>query len=91
MFSQEDKQNLEVLARKVRSQLNLASQHEKRVHRHLEEMKLQLQSARKDLEALRQQLHKAESLEREAAAAADQMETHVRVWRAAAQVTGFLS
>ncbi|XP_076023406.1 dynein heavy chain domain-containing protein 1, partial [Genypterus blacodes] len=85
MVSQEDKQNLEVLAGKVRRQLNLASHQENQIRQRLQEIKLQLQSVRKDSEELREQLHKAESLEREAAAAARQIERHVAAWGDAAQ------
>ncbi|KAF7656220.1 hypothetical protein LDENG_00044700 [Lucifuga dentata] len=84
-YSQEDKQNLELLAAKVRAHLQRARQHKEEVELHLQDVRLQLQSVRQDLEELRRRLREAEKREREAAAAADQVERHLRSWRAAAQ------
>ncbi|XP_071386131.1 dynein heavy chain domain-containing protein 1 [Centroberyx affinis] len=85
-FSQEaSKQHLEALAMEARGRLRLARLQEEEVCRRLEDMELQLQFVQKDLEELLMQLHRAESLERQAAAAVRQMERHVTAWEAAAQ------
>ncbi|XP_076585176.1 dynein heavy chain domain-containing protein 1 [Chaetodon auriga] len=79
------KQQLEVLAKEARGQLNMAKQHKEDTYRHLEGIKLQLQLVQKELEEQLLGLHTAESSEREAVNAAGQLEIHVRNWRAAAQ------
>lgn len=81
------KQQLEVLAKEAQSQLHLAKQHKEDVYHCLEHVKLQLQLVQKELEERLVELHTAESSEREATSAAGQLETRVRDWRAAAQVT----
>lgn len=81
------KQQLEVLAKEAQSQLYLARQCKEDTYHHLKEIKLQLQLVQKELKEQLLSLHTAESSEREAATAAGQLETHVRDWRAAAQVT----
>lgn len=81
------KQQLEMLAKEARSQLHLAKQHMEDAYHCLEDVKNQLQLVQKELEEQLLELHTAESSEREATSAAGQLETHVRDWRAAAQVT----
>lgn len=81
------KQRLEVLVKEARGQLHLAKQQKEDAYHHLEDVMHQLQLVQKDLEKQLLGLHRAESAEREATAAVGQLETHVRHWRAAAQVT----
>lgn len=82
-----DKQQLEVVAGDVHGQLHVAKKHKEDANRRVEDVKLQLRFVQKTLEEQLLQLHKAESVEREAADAVGQLERHVRDWRAAAQVT----
>nr|XP_046228919.1 dynein heavy chain domain-containing protein 1 [Scatophagus argus] len=79
------KQQLEVLAKETKRCLHLAKQYKEEAHHHLEDFKLQLQLVQKELKEQLLGLHAAESTEREASAAAEQLETHARRWRAAAQ------
>ncbi|XP_056223855.1 dynein heavy chain domain-containing protein 1 [Seriola aureovittata] len=79
------KQKLEVVAEQTRGQLYFADQHKEEAHLRLEDVKLQLRFVQKDLEKQLLELHEAESMEREATTAAEQLEAHVRDWRAAAQ------
>ncbi|KAM3865290.1 LOW QUALITY PROTEIN: dynein heavy chain domain-containing protein 1-like [Diretmus argenteus] len=85
-FSQENsKRHLEALAVKAHGRLRLARLQEEELVQRLGHVQLQLQFVQKDLEELLMELHRAESLERQAAAAVSQMEKHVTVWKAAAQ------
>lgn len=81
------KQHLEVLAKDARGQLHLAKQQKEDAYHHLEDVLHQLQLVQKDLEEQLQGLHEAGSAEREATVAVGQLETHVRHWKTAAQVT----
>lgn len=73
----------------ARGHLHLANQQKEDVLKRLEDVKLQLQFVQNNLEEQLLELHKAESMEREATVAAGQLEEHVRNWRAASQVTEF--
>lgn len=75
------------MAKEARGQLHLAKQHKEDAHRHLEDVKLQLQLVQEELEEQMLELQSAESAEREATTVAVQLETYFRDWRAAAQVT----
>ncbi|XP_018537954.1 dynein heavy chain domain-containing protein 1 [Lates calcarifer] len=79
------KQKLEVLVEEARGHLHLANQQKEDVLKRLEDVKLQLQFVQNNLEEQLLELHKAESMEREATVAAGQLEEHVRNWRAASQ------
>lgn len=83
------KQQLELLVKEARCQLHLAKQDKEDAYYCLEDVKLQLELAQKDLEEQLLELHTAESSEREAITAAGQLERHVKSWRAAAEVTEF--
>ncbi|XP_037328902.2 dynein heavy chain domain-containing protein 1-like [Pungitius pungitius] len=76
---------LEGAATEAARRLQLAEQRLEEELRHQEEAELQLQLLQKDLEQEQLELLTAENSEREAASAAEQMETHLRGWRAAAQ------
>uniref|UniRef100_A0AAQ5XW98 AAA+ ATPase domain-containing protein n=1 Tax=Amphiprion ocellaris TaxID=80972 RepID=A0AAQ5XW98_AMPOC len=79
------RQQLQVLAEEVQDQQHLAVQLRKEAYNCLEHAKLQQQFIQNHLEELLQELHKAESTEREVATLAGQLEIFVRDWRAAAQ------
>ncbi|KAM9857652.1 dynein heavy chain domain-containing protein 1 [Aulostomus maculatus] len=79
------KQQLEVLAREVQDRLHLAKTNREDASLCLEDIELQLQMIKKTLEQQVVELRRAESVEREAAAARGQLEGHVREWKAAAQ------
>lgn len=81
------KQQLEELAAEVQGQLHLVKKHKEETWHRLQDLRLQLQEVQKRLEGQVLQLHKAESMEREAFHAVVRVERHVRDWRAAAQVT----
>ncbi|XP_035515196.1 dynein heavy chain domain-containing protein 1-like [Morone saxatilis] len=79
------KQQLEELAKEARGQLHLVKQHKEDAYHHLEDVKLQLQFVQNELEEQLLGLHIAENSEKDITTATRQLETHVRVWRAAAQ------
>ncbi|XP_067441454.1 dynein heavy chain domain-containing protein 1 isoform X1 [Thunnus thynnus] len=79
------KQQLEVLAGEAQNQLYLAKQQKEDAYYFLDDLKFQLQFVQEALKEQLLQLHRAESMEREAATAVGQLEIHVRDWRAAAQ------
>nr|XP_043885125.1 dynein heavy chain domain-containing protein 1 [Solea senegalensis] len=79
------KHRLEGLDREARGRLYLAKQSEEGAQRRLEEFKLRLRLVREDLDELLLELHKAEEMKREATSTAEQLEAHVRDWKAAAQ------
>ncbi|XP_037619572.1 dynein heavy chain domain-containing protein 1 isoform X1 [Sebastes umbrosus] len=80
------KKQLEVLDKEAQGQLQLAKQQMEEEYHRLEDLKLQLQiQIQKELEEELLELQTAESSEREAAAAVEQLETLDRDWRAAAQ------
>lgn len=83
------KQQLEVLAGKAREHLHVAKQQKENAYHFLEEIKYELELIQEVLEEQFLQLHKAESMEREAATVARLLERHVKYWKAAAQVTEF--
>ncbi|KAM3623253.1 uncharacterized protein V6R79_009073 [Siganus canaliculatus] len=72
-----------------RRQLYLAQRHRENVRRHLEDVKLQLQSAQVELEkyVLKGRTATYSCTQKEVVAAAEQLETHARDMRAAAQET----
>lgn len=78
--------HLEALAKKAQDKLDLATQHKEEAYRHLEDVKLQLQLVQKELEEQFLELNTVESTGRVATTAAEQLVTHVREWRIAAQV-----
>ncbi|XP_047222617.1 dynein heavy chain domain-containing protein 1 isoform X3 [Girardinichthys multiradiatus] len=79
------KQQLEVQAGEVRSQLHLLKQLEKEASKCLEDKELQLQNIRNRLEVLMRQLYKAENQEEEATTCAVQVDMHFQDWRTAFQ------
>ncbi|KAM7394625.1 hypothetical protein PAMP_021413 [Pampus punctatissimus] len=79
------KQQLEVLAGECQNQLQLSKRQKEDVYHCLEDVKLQLQVVQEALKEQLLQLQTAESMEREAATAAGQLERHVRHWRTTAQ------
>ncbi|KAM7419727.1 hypothetical protein PAMA_016693 [Pampus argenteus] len=79
------KQQLEVLAGECQAQLRLSKRQKEDVYHCLEYVKLQLQVVQESLKEQLLQLQTAESMEREAATAAAQLERYVRHWRATAQ------
>ncbi|XP_051802066.1 dynein heavy chain domain-containing protein 1 isoform X2 [Acanthochromis polyacanthus] len=79
------RQPLEVLAKEVEGQQRLSVQLREEAYKCLEHAKHQQQFVHNHLEELLQELHKAETTEREVAASAGQLEIFVRDWRAAAQ------
>ncbi|XP_071359544.1 dynein heavy chain domain-containing protein 1 isoform X2 [Trachinotus anak] len=79
------KQQLEVVSKEVRGQLQLTIQHKEDAYNRLEDVKLQLQFVQGELEEHLLELQEAESMEREVTIAAGQLDAHVRNWRAAAQ------
>ncbi|KAM8879925.1 dynein heavy chain domain-containing protein 1 isoform 2-T5 [Spinachia spinachia] len=76
---------LEAEAAEAACQLRLAEQHLEEELRRQEEAALQIQLVQKELEEKQLELLTAENSERVAASAAEEMETHLRGWRAAAQ------
>lgn len=81
------KKQLEAQAEKIRTKLQPAEKQKKDAWNGLEDAKRQLQLVKWDLEDVLLELREAEDMEREAATTAGQLETHIRSWRAAAQVT----
>lgn len=80
-------QPLEVLAGDVRIQLRLAKKHEEDMHNHTENIKQQLQLLHTHLEDQLLELRSAQTAETNAVGALRQLEGHVKLWRALAQVT----
>ncbi|XP_047434083.1 dynein heavy chain domain-containing protein 1 [Mugil cephalus] len=80
------RQQLEAQANEARGRLNLAEQRAAEARRRLEEVALQVRLVKEDLEEQLLQLHEAEISSREAAAYAEQLQTHVRDWTAAQDV-----
>ncbi|XP_056157623.1 dynein heavy chain domain-containing protein 1 [Lampris incognitus] len=76
---------LNELAAEVRSHLRMARLQEEEVCQRLEQRKHQLQLVRKEVEELLMELRRAESLERQAAAAVTAVESNMADWNAAAQ------
>ncbi|XP_029900968.1 dynein heavy chain domain-containing protein 1 [Myripristis murdjan] len=86
MFSREaSKEHLEAQAVDVRSSLHFARLQEELVGQLLEDKKLQLQFVQEMLEELLINLHRAESLDRQADVAVSQMKRHITDWKAAAK------
>ncbi|XP_029980645.1 dynein heavy chain domain-containing protein 1 [Sphaeramia orbicularis] len=80
------KQKLQAQAAEAQSQLQLVRKKKEEAHSWLENVKAQLQSVRTDLEEQLLELHEAERMDKEAAAAEGQMEKYVRMWNDAAQM-----
>ncbi|CAB1347910.1 unnamed protein product, partial [Coregonus sp. 'balchen'] len=81
------KKQLEVRMAESRARLRVARLQEEEAREQLEDMERQQQFLRMDLEELTAQLRKAETLEREAAAAVQQVQCHITDWTAAAKET----
>lgn len=80
-------QHLEVLAREVQVQLHLAKEHKEDLHYHVEDIQYQLQLLHTDLENQLLELHSSQTAETDAIGVLTQLETHITLWRASAQVT----
>lgn len=79
-------QPLEVLAGDVRIQLHLAKKHEEDTYNHVENIKQQLQLLHTHLEDQLLELRSAQTTESNVVGALRQLEGHVKLWRALAQV-----
>lgn len=79
-------QPLEVVAGDVRLQLHLAKEHEVDTYNHVEDLKQQLQLRDTHLEDQLLELHSAQTAETNALGALRQLERHVKLWRALAEV-----
>ncbi|XP_053275768.1 dynein heavy chain domain-containing protein 1 isoform X2 [Pleuronectes platessa] len=79
------RRQLEEQDREVRAQLHQAKRHKEEAHHHLADLKRQLQLIQKLQKRLLPKLHEAEKMDRELTATAEQLEEHVRDWRAAAE------
>ncbi|XP_031647288.1 dynein heavy chain domain-containing protein 1 [Oncorhynchus kisutch] len=79
------KKQLEVRMAESRARLRVARLQEEEAREQLEDMERQQQFLRMDLEELTTQLRKAETLERKAAAAVQQVQCHITDWTAAAK------
>lgn len=88
MAPQEARKNqLEARMAETRARLRVARMQEEETRERLENMERQQQLLKRDLDELSVQLRMAETLEREAAAAVQQVECHIADWNAAAEVT----
>lgn len=88
MFPQEEgHKGLKVLAVEARGRLRMARLQEDKVCLRLQDMERQLQFVQQDLKELLIKLHRAKSLERQAASAVSWLESKIVNWKAAAQVT----
>ncbi|XP_029571084.1 dynein heavy chain domain-containing protein 1 [Salmo trutta] len=81
------KKQLEVRMAESRARLRVARLQEEEAREQLEDMERQQQFLRLDLEELTTQMCKAETLERKAAAAVQQVQCHITDWTAAAKET----
>lgn len=78
---------LEMLAKETRVQLHIAKQHKEDIYLQLEEVMHQLWLVQEDLEEQLMTLYNAESADRAATTALEQLEKHAAHWKAAAEVT----
>lgn len=78
---------LEMLAKETRVQLHIAKQHREDIYLQLEEVMHQLWLVQEDLEEQLMTLYNAESADRAATTALEQLEKHATHWKAAAEVT----